>query len=453
MKISFLGAASTVTGSKYLLEYAGQRILIDCGLFQGFKNLRQMNRESFPFSPRQLDAVILTHAHLDHSGALPLLVKHGFRGPIYATPATIDLCGLLLPDSGHLQEEDAAYANRHKTSRHDVAMPLYTSDDARRTLKFLKPLETNEQISIGAMKLRLRTAGHILGASSAELSTPKGTVLFSGDIGRPDDLIMKPPSPIERADFLVVESTYGDRRHEPEPEGRTLVDVIRRTAARGGIVLIPSFAVGRTQNLLYEIHLLKREGRIPDLPVFLDSPMAIDTTAIYRRHQHEHRLSASECREMATTATICKTVDESKALDQLHFPAIIISASGMATGGRVLHHMKMLGPDRRNSIVFAGYQAGGTRGARLLAGDKTVRIFGEDVHINAEVVGLQNMSAHADADQLIAWMRTLKKAPHHVFVTHGEAEAADALRLRIKRELHWDASVPLLGQRVELDGI
>ena len=453
MKISFLGAASTVTGSKYLLEHGGQRILIDCGLFQGFKNLRLMNREPFPFSPRQLDAVILTHAHLDHSGALPLLVKHGFRGPIYATPGTIDLCGLLLPDSGHLQEEDAAYANRHKTSRHAVAMPLYTSDDARRTLKFFKPLALDTQISIGAMKLRLRTAGHILGASSVELRTPKGTVLFSGDIGRPDDLIMKPPAPIERADFLVVESTYGDRQHEPDPEGQTLADVIRRTASRGGIVLIPSFAVGRTQNLLYEIHLLKREGRIPDLPVFLDSPMAIDSTAIYRRHQHDHRLSAGECKQMATTATLCKTVDESKALDQLHYPAIIISASGMATGGRVLHHMKMLGPDRRNSIVFAGYQAGGTRGAKLVAGDRTVRIFGEDIHIHAEVVALQNMSAHADASQLIDWMKTLKKPPHHVFVTHGEAQAADALRLRIKRELHWDASVPLLGQRVELDGL
>ena len=453
MKLSFLGAAGTVTGSKILVEHQGKRILIDCGLFQGYKNLRLLNWESLPFDPRRLDAVVLTHAHLDHSGILPLLVRNGYKGPIYATAATTELCGLLLPDSGHLQEEDANFANRHKSSRHDPALPLYTEDDARHALKFFRPIEPDQPVKLGPLTLRLRTSGHILGASSAELRTARGSILFSGDIGRPDDLVMHPPSPIEHADYLVVESTYGDRQHEPSDNGQQLAETITRTAARGGVVLVPSFAVGRAQNLLYEIYLLKRAGRIPDLPVFLDSPMAIDAMGIYRRHRREHRLSVDDCKGMSTVAKVCRTVDESRALDQMRYPAIVISASGMATGGRVLHHLRALGPDRRNSIVFAGFQAGGTRGARLVAGERSVRIFGEDVRINAEVVSLAGMSAHADAGQLLDWMRTAPKAPRHVFINHGESQAADALRVRVERELHWEASVPLLGQRVEIAGI
>ena len=453
MKLSFLGAAGTVTGSKTLIEHQGKRLLIDSGLFQGFKNLRLMNWEGWPFDPRTLDAVILTHAHLDHSGALPLLIRNGFKGPIYATAATAELCGLLLPDSGHLQEDDANFANRHKSSRHTPALPLYTEEDARHALKFFRPLEPGQVVSVGGFNIRLRPSGHILGACSAELRTARGSLLFSGDVGRPDDLVMQPPEPIEHADYLVVESTYGDRLHESYDGGAELAEVITRTAARGGIVLVPSFAVGRAQNLLYEIFLLKRAGRIPDLPVFLDSPMAIDSMHIYQRHRREHRLSVDDCRGMSHTAKICRTAQESRELDQQRYPAIIISASGMATGGRVLHHLRALGPDHRNSIVFAGYQAGGTRGARLVAGEGFVRIFGEDVRINAEVVSLAGMSAHADAAQLIDWMKTAPKAPRHVFINHGEANAAEALRVRIGRELHWDASVPLLGQRVEIAGL
>ena len=453
MKLSFLGAAGTVTGSKTLIEHQGRRILIDCGLFQGYKNLRQLNWDAWPFNPRSLDAVVLTHAHLDHSGALPLLVRNGFKGPIYATAATTELCGLLLPDSGHLQEEDANFANRHKSSRHDPALPLYTEEDARHALKFFRPIEAGQVVNIGEIKIRLRPSGHILGACSAELRTARGSLLFSGDLGRPDDLVMQPPEPIEHADYLVVESTYGDRLHEPYNGGAELAETITRTAARGGIVVVPSFAVGRAQNLLYEIFLLKRAGRIPDLPVFLDSPMAIDSMHIYQRHRRDHRLSADDCKGMSHVAKICRTVEESRALDQQRYPAIIISASGMATGGRVLHHLRALGPDHRNSIVFAGYQAGGTRGARLVAGERSIRIFGEDVRINAEVVSLAGMSAHADAAQLIDWMKTAPRAPRHVFINHGEANAADALRVRIGRELHWDASVPLLGQRVEIAGL
>ncbi|MFM8467234.1 MAG: MBL fold metallo-hydrolase RNA specificity domain-containing protein [Oxalobacteraceae bacterium] len=450
MKLSFLGAAGTVTGSKTLIEHHGKRLLVDCGLFQGFKNLRLMNWDGWPFDPRTLDAVVLTHAHLDHSGALPLLIRHGFKGPIYTTVATTELCGLLLPDSGHLQEEDANFANRHKSSRHSPALPLYTEEDARHALKFFRPVEPGQAVTVGAITIRLRASGHILGACSAELRTARGSLLFSGDVGRPDDLVMQPPEPIEHADYLVVESTYGDRLHEPYDGGAELADAITRTAARGGIVLVPSFAVGRAQNLLYEIFLLKRAGRIPDLPVFLDSPMAIDSMHIYQRHRREHRLSLEDCKGMSHVAKLCRTVQESRELDQQRYPAIIISASGMATGGRVLHHLRALAPDHRNSIVFAGYQAGGTRGARLVAGERSVRIFGDDVRVNAEVISLAGMSAHADAAQLIDWMKTAPKTPRHVFINHGEANAAEALRVRIGRELRWDASVPLLGQRVEI---
>ncbi|MFN5447435.1 MAG: MBL fold metallo-hydrolase, partial [bacterium] len=396
MKLSFLGAAGCVTGSKYLVEHEGTKVLVDCGLFQGYKNLRLLNWDPLPFNAAKLNAVVLSHAHLDHSGALPLLMRHGFRGPIYATPATTELCGLLLPDSGHLQEDDARFANRHKTSRHSPALPLYTEEDARAVLRLFKPLKVDHTISVGSLKIKFRSSGHILGASSIELSTENGSIFFSGDVGRPDDLIIKAPVPIQHADYLVIESTYGDRLHDPNDNGGTLADVITRTAARGGMVLVPSFAVGRAQNLLYEIHLLKQAGQIPDLPVFLDSPMAIDSLHIYTKYRNEHRLSIEQCKGMSVVSKICRTVDESRALDQLRYPAIIISASGMATGGRILHHLRAMASDHRNSVVFAGYQAAGTRGAKMLAGDRTVRIFGEDIPINADVVSLPSMSAHAD---------------------------------------------------------
>ncbi len=448
MKLTFLGAAGTVTGSKYLIEHEGRKFLIDCGLFQGYKNLRLLNWQRLPVDPSSLDAVVLTHAHLDHSGALPLLVKQGFRGPVYATPSTIDLCELLLPDSGHLQEDDADFANRHKSSTHDPALPLYTEEEARHALRFLEPLPFDRTIELGGLTLRLRPAGHILGASSVELRGENGSLLLSGDLGRPDDLVMRAPAPIEHGDTLVVESTYGDRSHEDSSSADALADVITRTAARGGMVIVPAFAVGRAQSLLYQIALLKRAGRIPDLPVFLDSPMAIDTTGIYQRHHAEHRLSQEDCRSLGHVARYCRTVEQSRALNALSYPAIIISASGMATGGRVLHHLRNHGPDHRSSIVFAGYQAGGTRGARLVAGERVIRIFGEEVRINAEVVSLPGMSAHADASQIIGWLKTLKQAPRHVYLTHGEPAAADALRWRIEHELRWQVSVPMMGDRV-----
>lgn len=451
MKLDFLGAAGTVTGSKTLVTHEGKQLLVDCGLFQGYKNLRVMNWEPFPFDPQQLDAVVLTHAHLDHSGALPLLVKRGFRGPVFATPSTIDVCGVLLPDSGRIQEEDADYANRHKVSKHQPALPLYTEDDAERALRRLEPLPFEQRGDVaGALRLRLRQAGHILGASSVELTAGDTTVLFSGDLGRPDDLIMRAPMPIERADHIVIESTYGDRLHDTQDVEAALGEVIKRTAARGGIVVVPAFAVGRAQALLYVIYRLKARAAIPDLPVFLNSPMAIDMTEIYHRHRAEHRLTVEECSGMCQVAKMTRTVEQSRALNALRYPAVIVSASGMATGGRVLHHLKALGPDRRNTIVFAGYQAGGTRGARLLSGERSIRIHGEDVTINAEVVSLPGMSAHADAGQLVRWLATAPHPPRGIYLNHGEAGPADALRQRIERELGWSATVPRLGQSVEI---
>ena len=451
MKLAFLGAAGTVTGSKSLVTHDDKQLLVDCGLFQGYKNLRSMNWEDFPFDPRLLDAVVLTHAHLDHSGALPLLVKRGFTGPVFATPSTIDVCGVLLPDSGRLQEEDAEYANRRQRSKHTPALPLYTEEDANRALRQLKPLPFEQPSdSIAGMRLRLRPAGHILGASSVELTAGDTTVLFSGDLGRPDDPIMRAPAPIARADYIVAESTYGDRLHDASNAELLLGQVIQRTAARGGIVVIPAFAVGRAQSLLYAIYRLKQRSEIPDLPIYLNSPMAIDMTDIYHRHRAEHRLSAEECAGMMAVATMVRTTEESRALVARRQPAVIVSASGMATGGRVLHHLKALAPDPRNSIVFAGFQAGGTRGARIVAGERSIRIHGEDVAVNAEVVSLPGMSAHADAQQIVQWLKTVPKPPRGIFLNHGEPAPADALRQRIERELGWSATVPRLGQSVEI---
>ncbi len=451
MKLTFLGAAGTVTGSKYLLEHAGRQVLVDCGLFQGYKNLREMNWEPFPVDVSRLDCVVLTHAHLDHSGALPLLLRNGYRGPIYTTPGSIDLCHLLLPDRGRLQEEDAEYLNRHHASKHKPALPLYTEEDARHALRYMQAVPFNETIEIvPGMQLSLRPAGHILGAASAEIHAGGLTIVFSGDVGRDDDPIMRPPTPLGKVDYLVVESTYGDRLHQPEDNEALLAEIIQRTAGRGGSVVIPAFAVGRAQALLFLLSRLKERHAIPDLPVFLDSPMAIDMTEIYHRHRAEHRLSPQECKGLCRVATMVRTSDASRALNEVRYPAIIISASGMATGGRVLHHLKRMAPDRRNTIVLAGYQSGGTRGARLAAGEKSIRIFGEEVAVHAEVALLRGMSAHADAAQLVRWMESASNVPKQVFLTHGEPGPADTLRLRVETELGWPAGVPRLGQTVEL---
>lgn len=450
-RLSFLGATATVTGSKYLIEADGRRILIDCGLFQGYKPLRLRNWAPFPVDPKSIDAVILTHAHLDHSGYLPRLVRDGFLGQVWCTPATRELCAILLPDSGHLQEEDAEYANRRGYSKHEPALPLYTEADARRCLEQFHPVEIGASFApsrnVGAA---LQTQGHILGAASVRLEYEGVSVTFSGDIGRPHDPIMKAPHPVEATDWIVTESTYGNRTHPIVDLEVELAAVIKRVAARGGVVVIPAFAVGRAQLLLYQIARLKARGDIPHIPVFLNSPMAVDATGLYHRFRAEHRLTEAECEQMCRAATFVNSVEESKALNLRHGPMVIISASGMATGGRVVHHLKAFAPDPRNAIVLAGYQAGGTRGAALAAGGRSIRIHGQEVPVRAEVVALGSASAHADADEILAWLGTAPRPPRGVFVTHGEPDAADALRGRIEHELGWSATVPEYRDVVDL---
>ena len=442
MQIDFFGGTGTVTGSKYLLTHEGRRLLVDCGLFQGLKQLRLRNWEPLPFDPASVDAVLLTHAHMDHSGFLPRFMTLGFRGAVYATAATRDLCGLLLPDSGRLQEEEAEFANRHGHSKHAPALPLYTEDEARVALKRFETVAFDQDWSPWpGWTVRLRRAGHILGAASVHVAWPGGSILFSGDLGRSDDLVMRAPQAPEAADYVVIESTYGNRLHPEVDTLRALAEVVNRTAARGGMLVIPAFAVGRAQTMLHALHLLKQARRIPDMPVFLNSPMAADATRIYRRHLDEHRLSAEQCAAMSHEAIIVNTVAESKRLNALKYPSIIVSASGMATGGRVLHHLKAYAPDARNTILFAGFQAAGTRGAALVGGADAVKIHGEYVPVRAEVANLDTLSAHADRAQLLAWIGQLK-APRRVFVTHGEPVAADALRLAISERHGWPVGVP-----------
>ncbi|MDE1949310.1 MAG: MBL fold metallo-hydrolase [Burkholderiales bacterium] len=443
MRLEFLGATGTVTGSKYLLEQGTRRLLVDCGLFQGLKQLRLRNWEALPLAADSIDAIVLTHAHIDHSGFIPRLALLGFRGPVYCTEATFELCQLLLPDSGHLQEEEAAFANRHGHSKHKPALPLYTAEQGRAVLKQFKRLPFDEEFSPWpGLALRYRRAGHILGAASVRFEWAGGSILFSGDLGRDDDLVMRAPAAPDAADQVVIESTYGDRRHRDADALSSLAEVVNRTAARGGMVVIPAFAVGRAQTLLHCLHLLKQARRIPDLPVFLNSPMAADATALYCRHPDEHRLSADDCTAFGRDVTIVNSVEASKQLNGLSFPSVIVSASGMATGGRVLHHLRAYAPDPRNTILFAGYQAAGTRGAAMLAGAETIKIFGEHVPVRAEVANLDMLSAHADREQLLAWIGALARAPQQVFVTHGEPSAADSLRQAVEERLHWPCQVP-----------
>lgn len=452
MTIQFLGATSTVTGSKYLVHAAGKQVLVDCGLFQGFKQLRLRNWGQFPVDPKSIDAVVLTHAHLDHSGYLPLLVKNGYKGPIFCTAATADLCGILLPDSGHLQEEDARYANRRGFSKHRPALPLYTEEDAKRCLSQLRPVEFAQSIKIApGVDMRLLLAGHILGAAMIEMRCEGRILLFSGDLGRPNDLVMQPPARVEHADFLVIESTYGNRRHDMKDPLDVLAEVITRTVARQGVVIIPAFAVGRAQTLLYAIHLLKIARRIPDVPVYLNSPMAVDATNIYHRHRTEHRLTEEQCKSMCTTAKFVNSVEESKALNNKRGPMILISASGMLTGGRVLHHLKAFAPDARNTILLSGFQSGGTRGAALTAGAETVKIHGEQVPIRAEVATVSNLSAHADYVEMLDWLGHFSGPPKQTFITHGEPAAADALRRSIEEKMKWQCTVPEYQERASLD--
>ena len=450
MNLSFLGAAGTVTGSKYLLEVAGRRLLIDCGLFQGYKQLRLQNWAPLPIEPATLDAVLLSHAHIDHSGYLPLLIKNGYGGRVWCTPATAALCRLLLPDSGHLQEQDAEYANRKGFSKHHPALPLYDKQDAIDALPALEGVAFGEWFEpCAGVRVRFRQAGHILGAASVEIEADGQRLLLSGDLGRAGDPVMRDPQPPPAVDYLVVESTYGDRLHPDSDPAQELAEVIKRTAARGGMVLIPAFAVGRTQEVLFYIHQLKQQQAIPDLPVFLDSPMAINASELLWRFAAEHRLTSSQAHAVCATATYVREREESMALNARTHPMVIISASGMATGGRVLHHLKARAGNPHNTILFTGYQAGGTRGAALLGGAREIKIHGRYVPVAAEVANIENLSAHADWQGIVAWLADLP-APKRTFITHGEPQAADALRLHLHERLGWQAEVPAQGERAHL---
>ncbi len=452
MKLTFLGGTGTVTGSKYLVTEGDAKVLVDCGLFQGYKQLRLRNWAPLPVAPASLSAVLLTHAHLDHSGYLPLLVKQGFAGKVHCSEATYELCKILLPDSGRLQEEEAKYANRRGYSKHNPALPLYNEEDAHRSLRLFAPVPFDRDfVPALGVHARLASSGHILGSSFVTLMVGGQTVVFSGDIGRLHDVIMRAPESIDAADYLVVESTYGDRRHDPTDPGVALAAVINRTVARGGLVIVPAFAVGRAQTLLYYLYLLKSAGTIsPVLPIFLNSPMATDVTSLYHRFRTLHRLTPEQCDAMCKVARMVNTPDESRALNSKHFPMVIISASGMATGGRVLHHLKAFAPDPRNTILFSGFQAGGTRGAALLQGAKEIKIHGQYVPVRAEVAVLHNLSAHADYVEILEWLGHFKRKPRRTFITHGEPAAADALRRHIAETLGWDSQVPDYLETVEL---
>ncbi|MBW0146845.1 MBL fold metallo-hydrolase [Marinobacter arenosus] len=453
MKLRFLGATGTVTGSRYLLSDEKHRLLVDCGMYQGVKTLRRRNWAEFPVKPATVNAVVLTHAHIDHSGYLPALVKNGFKGKIYCTKATHDLCKVLLPDAGFLQEEDAKYAYRKKFSKHEKPEPLFTEKDAWEALKHFESLHYHEPFEpVKGMEVTFTPAGHILGSSCVHVHHKESdrTVVFSGDVGRQNDVIMRAPEPLKEADVLICESTYGDRRHAATDPEKELADIITRTAGRGGIVLIPAFAVGRAQMLLYVIHKIMGEGRIPKLPVFLNSPMAIKATEIFCKHNKEHKLSTAQCELIDNSTKFVRTVEESIALDAVRYPCVIISASGMASGGRVLHHLKTLLPNERNSIVFAGFQAPGTRGDALVNGAESVKIHGEYWPVRADIFNLDSLSAHGDYKEILEWLSQGTLKPDKVFVTHGEMVASDVMRKRICEEFGWDVEVPELFEEIDI---
>ncbi|PSJ44383.1 MBL fold metallo-hydrolase [Zobellella endophytica] len=434
MKITLLGATQTVTGSKFLVHSGDTRILVDCGLYQGYKWLRRRNWQPLPLDVHRLDAVVLTHAHLDHSGYLPVLYRQGYRGPVYCHPATRALCDILLADCGHLQEEDARFLSRHQLSRHTPPEPLYDRETAELSMELFRPLEFDQPLQLGGMVLRLQPSGHILGAGSLILEAEGKRVGFSGDVGRPEDPFMYPPRPLPALDLLLLESTYGDRRHEPGDPFEQMTALVNDTVAAGGVMLIPSFAVGRAQVLQSLLVQLMAEQRIPRLSIFLDSPMAIEVGEIYARFADQQELSRS--------ITLIRSVEESKALANEVYPHIIIAGSGMVTGGRILHHMKRLLPDHRTTLVLTGYQAGGTRGAKLLQGCDSVRIHGEWVPNRARLAMLHGLSGHADYVELQQWLAASALRPGTpIQLVHGEPEALEAMRDYLRRTTAFEVEI------------
>jgi len=463
-KITFLGAARTVTGSKYLVEAEGKKLLVDCGLFEGSKELKQRNWDKLPIDPAAIDWVLLTHAHIDHTGYLPRLTRNGYHGPIYANAATHELCALLLPDSAHIQEEDAAYAAKKGYSVHKPPLPLYTVEESQATLNQFRLIPRADNFRISPQfSVRPHDAGHILGSSWLELTiTENGKqtlVLFSGDVGRYDQPILKDPESPTGADFLLCESTYGDRDHPAGSVEDELADIVNRTAKRGGAVVIPSFAVGRTQTLMYYLRDLEEKQRIPHLPVYVDSPMAINVTGLYMSHHEDHDADFTKqetagnhdplnCHEVHMT----RTVEDSKKINDVVTPCIIISASGMITGGRIKHHLAKRLPDSRSTVLLVGYQAEGTGGRALLDGAKYLRIHNEQIPVRAQVIEIGQLSAHAGRSELLRWLSGFQAPPRQTFLVHGEPVALESLRGAITAQYHWPVTIPDYLQTIELTG-
>ena len=468
MQITFHGAAGTVTGSKYLLEAEGSRILIDCGMFQGLKRLRKLNWAGTPFKGPELDAVLLTHAHLDHTGYLPRVVREGYEGPIYCTPATAKLAEIIMLDSAKIQEHDAAYANKKGFSKHKPALPLYTGEDVKETITQFRTVPRNDMHQVtGPFWARFHDAGHLLGSNmieiEARLSSGTKRILFSGDVGRYDGPLYHDPAPPPECDYLVCESTYGNRDHPDSDLTESLAEVVNRGIERGGVMLMASFAIGRAQQLIYLLQVLKCSGKIPDLPIYLDSPMSVNATKIYREHCEDHDLSEAQLCGVEGSCSVgdrpvlggpsvhlCKSVDESKGLNHVEGPAIIISSSGMMTAGRIVHHLKRRLPDPKTTVILGGYMAVGTRGRRLQDGEPSIRMHGQDIAVNAAIEKVPGLSGHADRKDLLRWLEAIQTAPQKTFLTHGEPDSAAAFADTLRSQRGWDVEVPQMADSFEL---
>lgn len=442
MRLTFLGGTETVTGSKYLLETETTRVLIDCGLYQGYKWLRRRNWQPLPLGIDAVDAIVLSHAHLDHSGFIPVLYKHGFRGKVFTHAATASLCGLLWPDSGKIQEEDAKFYHKHKLSRHAEPEPLYDEATAQAALKLLQPVEFHHTFQIGDLSFTLQPAGHLLGAASVIVQHHDYRIGFSGDVGRPNDILMHPPELLPQVDLLLLEATYGDRRHAPEDAWEQLAEVVNEAARDGGVLLIPSFAVGRAQLLQHMLVTLMAERKIPRLSIYLDSPMAISASNIYQRYHTYHRLTHQQCDQAFQQVIYTRSIDESKALASERGPHIIIAGSGMATGGRILHHFKHWLSDHRTTVLFSGHQAGGTRGAKMEQGVESIKVHGQWLPVKAKIRRLDGLSGHADYLELGAWLAASQlNAKTQIYLVHGEPDALESMADYLKQTTDFDVNI------------
>lgn len=461
-QITFFGATGTVTGSRFLLEVEDGRFLIDCGLFQGPKENRLRNWDRFPVKPAAIDRVLLTHAHIDHAGYLPRLCKDGFDGQVHCTRPTADLCRILLEDSGHIQEEDAEWANKKGFSKHKPAVPLFTVRDAQRSLRRFEPVHYGEELRIlPDVRVKFKDAGHLLGSSVIDVRSTSGKrprkIVFCGDLGRPARALLRDPVQVYDVDYLIIESTYGDRLHDDGSFYDELARVVKESARRGGVLIVPSFAVGRTQTLLYVLRDLEERKRIPSLPVYIDSPMAIDALKVYERRIADQNLASRTLSIKGKQVfrpkqlCICNTRKKSKVINEVKERAIIISSSGMVTGGRILHHLANRLSHEENTVLFIGYQAEGTRGRTILNGGPTVKMHGEQVPVRAKVENLSGFSGHADYDEALGWLMAFNKPPKKVFVVHGEPEASSSLAEKIRQRYRWDVVVPDLGDSFELE--